>query len=306
MLERVSVALRGEENKMNNVKTVFLLTLLSGLLLLLGYLLVGGPGGLIFGLIIAGVMNIGSYWFSDKLALRMTGAREVTQDQEPRLHAIVDQVSAMAKMPKPRVYVIQNDSPNAFATGRNQKHAAVAATTGILRILDDRELTAVFGHELGHIRNKDILVNAIVATVATAIMFIAMMGRWAMIFGGFGGRDRNSGGGIIGVIALLATIILAPIAASIIRMAISRQREYGADETGAHITHAPLSLASALQKLEDYSKVQPMQVNPAVSHLFIVNPLGKVDFAALFSTHPPVPKRIERLNQIARETGNFG
>ncbi len=287
---------------MRNVKTVFLLTLLSGILLAIGYVL-GGSGGLIIALIFAGVMNIGSYWFSDKLALAMTGAREVTPDQEPRLHAIVDSVAAMANLPKPRVYIIQNDSPNAFATGRNAKHSAVAATTGIMRILDERELTAVFGHELGHVHNKDILVNAIVATVASAIMFLALMGRWAMIFGGFGGRDRN--GGLIGIFALLATIIFAPIAASLIRLAISRQREFGADETGAYITHAPLSLASALQKLEDYSRAKPMQVNPAVSHLFIVNPLGKVDFAALFSTHPPVQKRIDRLNEIARRTGNF-
>ncbi len=285
---------------MNNVKTVFLLVLLSGVFLGLGFVL-GGQVGLVFALIFAGVMNIGSYWFSDKLALKMTGAREVTQDEEPHLHRIVDEVSAMAGLPKPRVYVIQNDSPNAFATGRNAKHAAVAATTGILRILDDRELTAVFGHELGHIQNKDILINAVVATVATAIMFIAMMGRWALIFGG--GRNRD--GGMLGIFALLATIIFAPIAASLIRMAISRQREYGADATGAHITHAPLSLASALQKLQDYTKVRPMEVNPAVSHLFIVNPLGKVNFASLFSTHPPTEKRIERLNEIARRTGNL-
>jgi heat shock protein HtpX len=285
---------------MNNVKTVFLLVLLSGVFLGLGFVL-GGQAGLVFALIFAGVMNIGSYWFSDKLALKMTGAREVTQDEEPHLHRIVDEVSAMAGLPKPRVYVIQNDSPNAFATGRNAKHAAVAATTGILRILDDRELTAVFGHELGHIQNKDILINAVVATVATAIMFIAMMGRWALIFGG--GRNRD--GGMLGIFALLATIIFAPIAASLIRMAISRQREYGADATGAHITHAPLSLASALQKLQDYTKVRPMEVNPAVSHLFIVNPLGKVNFASLFSTHPPTEKRIERLNEIARRTGNL-
>ncbi len=288
---------------MSNVKTVFLLTLLSGVFLALGYAF-AGQAGLIFALIFAGVMNIGSYWFSDKLALKMTGAREVTPDQEPHLHRIVDEVAALAKMPKPRVYVIQNDSPNAFATGRNQKHAAVAATTGIMRILDDRELTAVFGHELGHIRNRDILVNAIVATIASAVMFIAMMGRWAMIFGGFGGRDRE-GGGALGIVAMLLTIILAPIAAAMIRMAISRQREYGADETGAQITHMPLSLASALQKLEDYSRARPMQVNPAVSHLFIVNPLGKVNFVSLFSTHPPTAKRVERLNEIARKTGNF-
>jgi len=290
---------------MSNVKTVFLLVLLTGMLIGIGYL-VAGPAGAIFAFIISMALNIGSYWFSDKLVLRTTGAREVTPDEEPRLHAIVDNVAAMANMPKPKVYVMQNDSPNAFATGRDQKHAAVAATTGIMRILDERELTAVFGHELGHIRNRDILVNAIVATIAGAITFVATMLQWSLIFGGFGGRDRNGGGGIIGVLAILATIILAPIAAGIIRMAISRQREYGADETGAHITHAPLSLASALQKLEDYARAKPMQVNPAVSHLFIVNPLGKINFAALFSTHPPVQDRIARLNEIARRTGNLG
>ena len=297
---------RSEVNKtVTNVKTVFLLVLLAGLLIGIGYL-VAGPTGAIFAFIIALGLNIGSYWFSDKLALKVTGAREVTPDEEPRLHGIVDNVAGMAGLQKPKVYIIQNDSPNAFATGRNDKHAAVAATTGIMRILDDRELTAVLGHELGHIRNRDILVNAIVATIASAITFIATMLQWSLIFGGFGGRDRNGGGGILGVLALLATIILAPIAASIIRLAISRQREYGADEAGAYITHMPLSLASALQKLEDYSRARPMQVNPAFSHLFIVNPLGKVDFAALFSTHPPVPKRIERLNEIARRTGNLG
>jgi len=287
---------------LSNVKTVVLLVAISGLLLAIGFF-VAGTAGLVLAGILAAVMNIGSYWFSDKLALAMTGAKEVTPDQEPRLHAIVDSVAAMANMPKPRVCIIQNDSPNAFATGRNQTHATVAATTGIMRILDERELTAVFGHELGHIRNRDILVNAIVATIASAISFLAWMGQWALIFGG--GRDRN-GGGMLGIVALLATIIFAPIAAGIIRMAISRQREYGADETGAYITHAPLSLASALQKLEDYSRAKPMQVNPAVSHLFIVNPLGKVNFAQLFSTHPPVQKRIERLNEIARRTGNLG
>ncbi len=281
----------------NNLKTVFLLTLLSGVFLALG-LFVGGQVGLIIALVFALAMNIGSYWFSDKLALRMTGAKEVTQDQEPRLHKIVDEASAMAGMQKPRVYVIQNDSPNAFATGRNESHAAVAATTGILRILDDRELLAVFGHEMGHIKNNDILVNAIVASVATAIMFLAFMGRFALIFGG-----RR---GIGGIVVLLAMIILAPMAAMVIRSAISRQREFGADATGAAITHNPMSLASALQKLQDYSKVRPMEVNPAVSHLFIVNPLGKIDFASFFASHPPTEKRIARLNEIARRTGNLG
>jgi heat shock protein HtpX len=231
---------------LNNLKSVFLLVLLSGILLLLGGL-VGGQIGLIFALIFAAAMNIGSYWFSDKLVLKMSGAKEVTQQEEPRLHGIVDEVASLAGMPKPRVYVIQNDSPNAFATGRNEKHAAVAATTGILRILDDQELRAVFGHEMGHIKNHDILVNAIVATVATAIMFVAMMGRWAMIFG-FGGRDRNSG--ILGIVVMLAMLILAPIAATVVRAAVSRQRETGADETGAYITARPMQLASALQKLQ--------------------------------------------------------
>jgi heat shock protein HtpX len=283
-----------------NIKTVFLLVLLSGILLLIGGLL-GGQVGIIIALIFAMAMNIGSYWFSDKLALKMTGAKEVTQDQEPRLHAIVDEVCSMAGMPKPKVCIIQNDSPNAFATGRNEKHAAVAATTGIMRILDDRELRAVFGHEMGHIRNKDILVNAIVATVATAIMFIAMIGRWSMIFGF--GRSRD--GGIIGIVVLLAMLILAPLAATAIRFAVSRQRELGADSTGAEITHTPLALASALQKLQDYSKVRPMEVSPAVSHLFIVNPLGKINFSSLFASHPPTEVRIARLNEIARKTGNF-
>jgi heat shock protein HtpX len=296
---------------MNNVKTVFLLVALSGIFLAIGGL-VFGMAGLIIAGVIAVAMNFFSYWSSDKLVLRITGAREVTPDQEPHLHRIIDEVTAMAKMPKPKVYVIQNDSPNAFATGRNADHAAVAATTGIMRILTDRELTAVFGHELGHIRNRDILVSAIVATIAMAIMFIAMIGRFSLFFGG-----RRGGGGMIGIVALLAMLILAPLAATIIRMAISRQREYGADEAGAAITRTPLSLASALQKLQDHSRARPMKVNPAVSHLFIVNPFGSTQKKAdgdmmmgffgsnMLSSHPPTEKRIERLNEIARKTGNF-
>jgi heat shock protein HtpX len=270
--------------------------LLSAVLLGLGYLF-AGQAGLIVAFVFAGVINIGSYWFSDRLALKMAGAREVTPEQEPRLHAIVEEVASMARLPKPRVYVVENDAPNAFATGRNSRHAAVAATTGILHILDDRELTAVLGHELGHIRNRDILINALVATVASAIMFVAFMGRWALFFGGFGGRDRSAG--ILRLAAILAMVVFAPIAATLIRLAISRQREYAADEAGAGITHMPLALASALEKLDAYSHARPMQVNPAVAHLFIVNPLGRMDFTALFSTHPPIRKRIERLQRMA-------
>ncbi len=292
---------------MKAVKTVALLALLSAIFLVVGFLL-AGVTGLIVAIVGASAMNFFSYWSSDKLVLKLTGAREVTPDQEPHLHRIVDEVSAMAGMPKPKVYIMQNDAPNAFATGRNAKHAAVAATTGIMRILDDRELTAVLGHELGHIRNHDILVSAIAVTIGAAIGFLP----WLLFFG-FG---RSRGGGIIGIVALLATLILAPMAAGMIRMALSRTREYGADETGAQITHTPLALASALEKLETSSQARPMNVNPAVSHLFIVNPLKSTRkreggdmmmglFGNAFSTHPPVKKRVEKLNEIARKMGSY-
>ncbi len=291
---------------MKAIKTLSLLALLSAIFLVDGFLL-AGVTGLIVAFVVALGMNFFSYCSSDKLVLRLTGEREVTPGQEPHLHRIVDEVTAMAGMPKPKVYIMQNDAPNAFATGRNAKHAAIAVTTGIMRILDDRELTAVLGHELGHIRNHDILVSAIAVTIGAAIGFLP----WLLLFGF--GRSR----GIFGIIALLATLILAPMAAAMIRMALSRTREYGADETGAQITHTPLALASALQKLETSSQARPMNVNPAVSHLFIVNPLNSkqkreaggmvMGFfgSETFSTHPPVKKRVERLNEIARKMGSY-
>ncbi|MFB3052731.1 MAG: zinc metalloprotease HtpX [Dehalococcoidia bacterium] len=290
---------------MKAVKTVALLALLSAIFLVAGFLLAGVPG-LIIAFVVALAMNFFSSWSSDKLVLRLTGAREVTPGQEPHLHRIVDEVTAMAGLPKPKVYIMQNDAPNAFATGRNANHAAIAVTTGIMRILDDRELTAVLGHELGHIRNRDILVSAIAVTIGAAIGFLP----WLLFFGF--GRSR----GMFGIVALLATWILAPMAAGLIRAALSRTREYGADETGAQITHTPLALASALEKLETYSQARPMNVNPAVSHLFIVNPLNSKQkrgggdmlmglFGNSFSTHPPIKKRVEKLNEIARKMGSY-
>ena len=291
---------------MKAIKTVSLLALLSAIFLVVGFLL-AGVTGLIVAIVGALAMNFFSYWSSDKLVLKLTGAREVTPDQEPHLHRIVDEVSAMAGMPKPKVYIMQNDAPNAFATGRNATHAAIAVTTGIMRILDDRELTAVLGHELAHIRNHDILVSAIAVTIGAAIGFLP----WLLFFGF--GRSR----GIFGIVVMLVSWILAPLAAGLIRAALSRTREYGADETGAQITHTPLALASALQKLETSSKARPMNVNPAVSHLFIVNPLSSkqkresggmvMGFfgSETFSTHPPVKKRVERLNEIARKMGSY-
>src|SRR5581483_2706035 len=257
----------------NNLKAMMLLAALTALLLIIGYGLGGGPG-LVMAIIFALVMNGASYWFSDKMALMATGAKEVTADEAPELHRIVEQVAAQAGLPKPRVAIIQSDQPNAFATGRNAKHGVVAVTTGIQRILDDRELAAVLGHELGHIRNHDILVSTIAAVIAGAISFLAWMMQWALIFGGLGGGRRDNNNGMLQLVAMLAVVILAPIAALIIRMAISRSREYGADTTGAEITGTPLALASALEKLETYSRAVPMRVNPAMSHMFIVNPLA--------------------------------
>jgi heat shock protein HtpX len=288
---------------MNQAKTVFLLVLLTGLLLGLGWAF-GGITGIIIAFAFSLAMNAWTYWFSDRLALAMAGAHQVSEKDDPELHRVVQEVADMARLPKPKVYVVQNDSPNAFATGRNPKHSAVAVTTGIRRILDREELKAVLSHEMGHVRNRDILVSTIVATVAGAVMFLASIARWGLFFG-FGGR-RNNNGGAIALVLWLVIIILAPIAALLIRMAISRQREYGADMTGAEISGRPLALASALRKLQMGAKMRPMQVNESTAHLFIVNPLRSDFVGNLFSTHPPVEDRIARLEKMAQRMGVWG
>jgi heat shock protein HtpX len=284
---------------MNNLKTVFLFGLLTAVLVGIGWV-IGGYGGMIAFLVIAGVMNFVGFWFSDQLALRMSGAHEVTMQQEPRLHSLIEEVAARAGMPKPKVYLMENDTPNAFATGRSPKHAAVAVTTGIMRLLDERELRGVIGHELSHVRNRDILINTVVATVAGAITMIAWMLQWTLIFGG--GR-RDSRNNPLGMIALLATIILAPLAATLIRLAISRSREYEADASGARLVHDPEALASALEKLHLGVQMRPMAesaVTQATAHMYIVNPLKGEGLATLFSTHPPIEERVARLHRMAR------
>lgn len=280
-------------------KTLLLMGVMTGLLGALGYFFLGGWAGVIIFLVIAGAFNIFAYWKSDSVALRMAGAKEVTPEQNPRLHRIVDEVMSLTDLPKPKVYVVDNPSPNAFATGRNPKHAVVAATTGIMDLLDDRELRGVMAHELGHVGNRDILIGAVAAVFAGAIAMIANVLQFRMIFGGFGGDRGNSPNPLLAI----AAIILMPIAAVIIQMAISRTREYEADRTGARTTHDPDALADALLKLERGAQLRPMQVNPAAAHMFIVNPLAGLrgaNFSGLFSTHPPIEERVKRLRQMAR------
>ena len=281
-----------------NIKTAFLLALLDGLFLLIGGI-VGGRTGLVFAAVIAVVMNGITYWKSDKLAIMAARGVEVSPQEAPELHRIIDELSAAASMAKPRVYICDDPSPNAFATGRNPSHAAVCCTTGILNLVTERELRGVLAHELSHVRNRDILTATIAATLALAISFIAQMGQFAMFFGNFGGRDDREGGE--NIITLLLLVILAPIAAAIIQLAISRAREYQADSSGAKLSGDPLALANALRKLEQRTQQVPMQVAPAIAPLYIVNPFGnrKVSFANLFSTHPPLQDRIERLERMA-------
>ena len=276
-------------------KTLLLMAVLTGILGALGYLFLGGWAGLIVFLVIAGAMNMFAYWKSDQLALRMAGAHQVTPEQAPRLHRIVDEVTSLSGLPKPKVYLVNNPSPNAFATGRNPQHAVVAATTGIMDLLDDRELRGVMAHEIGHVGNKDILIGSIAAVFAGAIMMVANVMQFRMIFGG---RDNNGSG----ILALVA-IILAPIAAAMVQMAISRTREYGADRSGAQLTHDPDALADALEKLQRGATLRPMEVNPAAAHMYIVNPLAGLrgaNFSNLFSTHPPTEERVKRLREMAR------
>jgi heat shock protein HtpX len=277
---------------MNTLKTAFLLTLMTLVLLAIGEYF-GGRNGLVMALIFAGIMNFVSYFFSDKIALAMYRAQPVTRQQAPRVYGIVERLTQRTGLPMPKLYVIPTDSPNAFATGRNPNHASVAVTQGILSLLTDEEMEGVLAHELGHVRNRDILISSVAATIAGAITVLARMGFW---FGG-GRDDRDRGGGF----GALLMLILAPIAAFLIQMAVSRSREYAADDTGAHITGNPYALANALKKLDAYSRRIPMQASPSTAHLFIIQPLLGMDFASLFSTHPPVAKRIERLTGHAPE-----
>jgi heat shock protein HtpX len=284
----------------NFIKTTFLLGLLTGLLMLIGGLF-GGPRGVEIFFLIALAMNFFSYWFSDKIVLKAYGARELTQQDAPELYTIVHELATAAGIPMPRLYLVESDTPNAFATGRNPNHAAVAVTSGIMRICNREELKGVIGHELSHVINRDILTSSIAATLAGAIMMIASVARWGALFGGFGGRDGDERGG--GIIELLVMAFLAPLAASLIQLAISRTREYQADASGARLTHNPLYLADALRKLETANERMPMNAGPATAHLFIVNPLSAQGLTRLFSTHPPIEERIHRLEEMATRTG---
>lgn len=276
------------------MKTTFLLALLTVILVFAGGA-IGGRGGMTIALVMAGVMNFVSYWFSDKIVLAMYGAKEVSESDSPEFYGMVRQLASQAGLPMPKVYIVQSDTPNAFATGRNPEHAAVAATTGILRILSREELMGVMAHELSHVKNRDILISSIAATVAGAITYLAHMAQWAAMFGG--GRDREEEGG--GLLGMLVMAIVAPIAAMLIQMAISRSREYDADKGGALVTGNPLYLANALRKLEMANRQIPMEeATPASAHMFTVNPLTGGGLMSLFSTHPPVEERIRRLESM--------
>jgi heat shock protein HtpX len=285
---------------MNQFKTFFLMLVLTVLFVLVGSA-VGGRNGAIYAFVFAGLMNFFSYWFSDKIVLRMYGAHEVSQSEAPELYGVVAELTSKASLPMPKVYIMENDTPNAFATGRNPEHAAVAVTSGIMKILSRDELMGVIGHELSHVKHRDILVSTIAATMAGAIAMIARIAQFGALFGGGRSSDDEGGGG--NFLSVLIFSIMASFAAMLIQLAISRSREYLADEGGAHLTH-PLSLARALGKLDMAAHKIPMQVNPSTAHMFIVNPLRGGGVLSLFSTHPPIEERIAKLEEMAR-TGKF-
>jgi len=280
---------------MNNyLKTTLLLASLTAIIVLIGRFL-GGTSGMVFAFVLAAIMNMGSYWFSDRIVLAMYRAREVDEARAPRLHAIVRRLSQRAGIPMPRIFLTPEPSPNAFATGRDPAHAAVAVTNGLLEIMDDDEVEGVLAHELAHVRNRDILISSVAATLAGAIMIVASLARWAALFGGFGRGDDREGG----IFGLLATAIVAPVAAVLIQFAISRSREYQADSTGAKISGNPRGLASALGKLGKAAERIPMKASPQTAHMFITNPLRGKNLTRLFSTHPPLEERIKRLEKMA-------
>ncbi len=279
---------------MNKLKTTFFLASLAVLFVVVGSL-IGGQSGATVAFVIALVMNVGAYWFSDKIVLRMYGARQVSEAESPVLHRIVRNLATRAHLPMPKVYLIENEAPNAFATGRDPAHAAVAVTTGILRILTEEELTGVMAHELSHVAHRDILISTVAATIAGAISYLAQMLQWTMLFGGGDRKERNP----LSFAAQIAVMILAPIAATLIHLAVSRSREYDADEGGAQLCGQPLILAEALRKLHLGAQRIPMKANPSTAHLFIVSPLTGGGVLSLFSTHPPMEARIARLEAMA-------
>jgi heat shock protein HtpX len=280
------------------LKTTILLAALTGLFIVVGGAF-GGQTGMLLAFGFAILLNLGAYWFSGDIALRMAGAHEVSPEQAPELHRLVAELATYARLPKPAVAIVESPSPNAFATGRDAHHAVVAVTTGILGLLTRDELAGVLAHELGHVRNRDILISSVAATIAGAVTLLASMAQWSMIFGGFGRSNDEEDNGFGGLIGSLLMIVLAPIAATLIQLAITRSREYGADESGARIHGNPESLARALEKLELAASLRPLPINPAAAHLFIVNPLAGISFGGLFSTHPPIGERVRRLRQLA-------
>ncbi|MBI3610263.1 MAG: zinc metalloprotease HtpX [Nitrospirae bacterium] len=279
---------------MYKLKTTFFLASLAVLFVVVGSL-IGGQSGATVAFAIALVMNVGAYWFSDKIVLRMYGAKQVSEADAPVLHRIIRNLATRAQLPMPKVYLIENDAPNAFATGRDPAHAAVAATTGILRVLTEEELTGVMAHELSHVAHRDILISTVAATIAGAISYLAQMLQWSMLFGGGDREERHP----LSFVAEIAVMILAPIAATLIHLAVSRSREYDADEGGAKLCGQPLMLAEALRKLHLGAQRIPMQANPSTAHLFIVSPLTGGGVLSLFSTHPPMEARIARLEAMA-------